>query len=224
MSIVGRTSRNHPLYGRDPLDEVDDRATHPIDFAEFADEFGPFTVDVAAAPHNAKCERFYTREQNGLTQSWAGESVWCNPPYSEIAPWIRKAWDEQPHVAQVVMLIPSNRTDQQWWQLMVEPFRDDDSSPLRVRFLPGRLRFILPGRTAVDPGSRPPFGCALLWWVGGTTWPHVYRPDAIPADGLFATSVTPPEACAFQTPCPGDDGYVCRACQTRDTAPGQEPS
>ena len=47
---------------------------------------GPFTVDVAAAPHNTKCERFYTAEQDGLAQSWAGETVWCNPPYSSILP------------------------------------------------------------------------------------------------------------------------------------------
>lgn len=49
-------------------------------FRQLDDEFH-FTVDVAAAADNAKCERFYTKEQNGLEQSWFGERVWCNPPY-----------------------------------------------------------------------------------------------------------------------------------------------
>ena len=32
-------------------------------------EFG-FTLDPCATPDNAKCEKFYTREDNGLLQDW----------------------------------------------------------------------------------------------------------------------------------------------------------
>lgn len=83
------------------------------------------------------------------------------------------------------MLLPANRTEQQWWQLLVEPYRDRPGSPLTVRFLPGRMRFLKPGQTAVGPNQRPPFGCVLLVWDAGVDATVVYDPDRIPAGGLF---------------------------------------
>jgi phage N-6-adenine-methyltransferase len=164
--LAGFRSSNHPqqVARRGPLADVDDRATHPSLFDPLNERFG-FTVDVAAAAHNAKCERYYTREQDGLAQPWAGEVAWCNPPYSSIAPWVDKAWHEAQSARGIVMLLPANRTEQAWWQDMVEPFRDRDSSPLRVEFLRGRIRFIQAGRTDVGPNERPPFGCCLLIWT-----------------------------------------------------------
>lgn len=58
--------RDEGMPGTD-VDDVDDRATHPGVFAEFDHRFGGFTLDVAAAEHNAKCERYFTREQDGQT-------------------------------------------------------------------------------------------------------------------------------------------------------------
>lgn len=178
MTLVRHKAQNHPQQETNP--DVDDRATHPLDFAEFVERLGPFTVDVAAADHNARCERYYTREIDGLAQDWAGERIWCNPPYSDIAPWIRKAWAEHQVAEQIVMLLPANRTEQTWWQLMVEPFRDRAHSPLRTEFLPGRMRFLKRGQTAIGPNERPPFGCVLLIW----SRPLAYDADDV-RGGLF---------------------------------------
>lgn len=41
-----------------------------------------FTLDVCATPENAKCKRFFTPQQDGLTQVWTG-TCWMNPPYGE---------------------------------------------------------------------------------------------------------------------------------------------
>ena len=167
MSLVGFKAQNHPQQRR--KDAVDDRGTNPEFFAQMVARFGPFTVDVAAAAHNAKCERYYTIDDDGLSKSWAGERVWCNPPYSDIGAWVRKAWVEfmaaANHAELIVMLLPANRTEQRWWQEEVEPYRDDVRYPaLRVEFLPGRMRFIRPGATSIGPNERPPFGCCLLIW------------------------------------------------------------
>jgi len=174
MSVVGFKAQNHPQQTsvRGALDEVDDRATHPMYFDAYNERFGGFTLDVAAAPHNAKCERFFTRADNGLEQSWAGERVWCNPPYSGLGDWLAKAWAEYPTTRGIVMLLPANRVEQKWWQEHVEPFRDRPGSPLTVEFLPGRMRFIKPGQTEVGPNERPPFGCCLLIWADptGSDW------------------------------------------------------
>lgn len=185
--MMGMEPRNHPrqVKARGADDAVDDRATHPLQFAAFDEEWGPFTVDVAASPANAKCDRFYTREDDGLEQDWSGETVWCNPPFSDIAPWLRKAWASVETAERIVMLLPANRTEQPWWQAMVEPFRDRASSSLRVEFLPGRMAFLRPGQTAVHAGERPIFGVCLLVFQRANAWtPLRYDAGAV-TGGLF---------------------------------------
>lgn len=65
----------------------------PQAFFDLVDaEFG-FTLDSAAEPHNAKCDRYYTETDCGLLNEWTGV-VWCNPPYGRgIAEWIRKGYE-----------------------------------------------------------------------------------------------------------------------------------
>ena len=122
-------------------------------------------TSAAATAGNARLRRFWTAEDDGLRQPWAGERVWVNPPYSypNIPRWIRKAWAEA-DATLIVMLVPANRTEQTWWQAAVEPYRDRPGTGLRTEFMPGRPRFIQPGDTAIRPGDRPPFGICLLIW------------------------------------------------------------
>lgn len=162
MSLVRFRAQNHPQQAT--RDDVDDRATTHEVFQPLAERFGGFTLDVAAAAHNTKCARYFTREDDGLTQSWAGERVWCNPPYSSIEPWVRKAHLESEVAPLIVMLLPANRTEQGCWQRCVEPYRDRPGMRLRVEFLPGRLRFERPGVVISPKGDRPPFGSCLLIW------------------------------------------------------------
>jgi site-specific DNA-methyltransferase (adenine-specific) len=103
--------------------------------------FGPlnaefrFTLDVCADANNAKAPAYFTREQDGLSQSWAAlGSVWCNPPYGRaIAAWVRKAWVESCKGVTVVCLVPA-RTDAAWWH--------DYALRGEVRFVRGRIRFV----------------------------------------------------------------------------------
>lgn len=169
MSLVGFKAQNHvqQTRKRGARPEVDNLETPWDFFTPLHERFG-FTIDVAALPHNAKRPCFYSPEENGLERSWAGERVWCNPPYSDIEPWVKKAYREMdtPHrpARLIVMLLPANRTEQGWWQRWVEPYRDRPGSCLRVEFLQGRLRFIKHGHDRVEPNQRPPFGCCLLIW------------------------------------------------------------
>lgn len=171
MSVLGYKNRVAQPASR-PAPSTDLWATHPAMFAAYDQRFG-FTVDVAAIATNAKCARFYTPAEDGLRQSWAAERVWCNPPYSRIGPWVRKAWAET-SADVIVMLVPANRTEQGWWQQLVEPYRDQQAGHLQVEFLPGRQRFIRDGQMAIRRGEhpRPPFGCCLLIWPG----PHRDQP------------------------------------------------
>lgn len=167
MSLVARPAQNHPqqVGKRGPLDKVDDRRT-PLDlwqkvYAEF-----PVTLDVAASAANALVSRYYDRETDGLSQPWHGV-VWCNPPYSDLRPWVDKAALEIQRDGgplTIVMLLPANRTEQGWWQDYIEPERR--AGRVEVRFLRGRLRFDTPDHdyTKQPKGNRPPFGVCLVIW------------------------------------------------------------
>lgn len=72
----------------------DDWETPQALYDELDAEFG-FTVDACATQHNAKCQRFFSPEQDGLLQDWSGETVWINPPYSTKLQdaFVRKAYE-----------------------------------------------------------------------------------------------------------------------------------
>ena len=162
MSLVNFRAQNHPQ--QKAKDHVDDRAIRAEDFAPLHERFR-FTIDAAAAPHNARLERYWTIEDDALSQSWQGERVWCNPPYSDIRPWVEKAWTEyEAGCRRIVMLLPANRTEQAWWQDLVEPFQREMRNDFGVEFLRGRMRFDRPNATIGPKGDRPPFGCCLLVW------------------------------------------------------------
>ena len=84
-------------------------------------------------PENAKTTRYYTPEQDGLTQPWEGV-VWCNPPYGrQIGKWVERAALAAKAGAVVVMLLPA-RTDTKW-------FHEYIYGKAEIRFVRGRLRF-----------------------------------------------------------------------------------
>lgn len=102
-------------------------------FDELDNEFD-FDLDVAADENNHKCEKYYTMKDDGLTQNWGGHRVFCNPPYSEIAKWVEKAFYEtKQDNTLVVMLLPS-RTDTKY-------FHNYIYGRTEIRFVKGRLKF-----------------------------------------------------------------------------------
>lgn len=102
-------------------------------FDKLDQEFG-FNLDPCASEENHKCFHYFTAEQDGLSKNWGGHRVFCNPPYSKIADWVRKSYEEalKPETI-VVMLIPA-RTDTRY-------FHDYILHRSEVRFIRGRLKF-----------------------------------------------------------------------------------
>ena len=93
-----------------------------------------FTLDVCSTDLNAKCQKHYTKEQDGLAQDWSGEIVYCNPPYGrEMPKWIKKCYEHYIGEGIAVMLIPA-RTD-------TKAFHEYIYGKAEIRFIRGRLRF-----------------------------------------------------------------------------------
>lgn len=63
----------------------------PQDFFDRLDAEFRFTLDPCSTDDNAKCAKHYTRQDDGLSKDWTGETVFCNPPYGrEMPKWIAK--------------------------------------------------------------------------------------------------------------------------------------
>jgi phage N-6-adenine-methyltransferase len=100
-------------------------------FDELDYEFD-FDCDVCATADNAKCVKYFTKEEDGLQQEWTG-TCWMNPPYGRaIKKWVQKAYESSLAGATVVCLLPA-RTDTAWWH--------DYCIKGEIRFLRGRLKF-----------------------------------------------------------------------------------
>ena len=107
----------------------------PQEFFDKLDAEFHFTLDPCASAENHKCELYFTKEQNGLQESWGGNKVFCNPPYGrQIGKWVEKAYMEsQKPDTTVVMLIPA-RTDTKWFHKFIY-------GKAEIKFVKGRLKF-----------------------------------------------------------------------------------
>jgi len=94
-----------------------------------------FTLDPCATPENAKCEKFFTREDDGLNKSWEGEKVFMNPPYGrDIKKWVKKAYEEGQKPETVVACLIPSRTDTKYWH-------EYCMKAWKIHFVKGRLKF-----------------------------------------------------------------------------------
>lgn len=102
---------------------------------DLLDSIFHFTLDPCATAENAKCKKYYTIQDDGLSKSWAGERVFVNPPFGhQISKWVKKSFLESKN-ALVVLLLPV-RTDTSYWHEYIF----DKAS---VYFIKGRLYFNL---------------------------------------------------------------------------------
>ncbi len=107
-----------------------------------------FSLDPCSTHENAKCARHFTRQEDGLAQSWRDETVFMNPPYGrEIDRWLARAHRAAlTEGATVVCLVPA-RTDTAWWHRYAMKHQ--------IRLLVGRLKF-------GDSVTPAPFPSALV--------------------------------------------------------------
>ncbi len=162
--------------------EQDQRFTlaRTMDWVRWITGVDRFDVDPAACKESHWGEVWYSARQNGLVKPWyrpmarGTSTVFVNPPFSDIEPWIKRSWRAiGGECALIAMLIPASRTEQPWWQKLVEPWRDRQPrkldngvhASLRSHFPPdGRTRFGHPGNPHGFGVGSPPFTCVLLVW------------------------------------------------------------
>mgnify|MGYP002644190540 FL=1 len=108
----------------------------PQDFYDKLNSEFHFTLDPCATPHNAKCVKFYTKEQDGLRKDWGGNTVFCNPPYGrDIYAWVRKCFMEAQKINTIVVMLIPARTDTRYFHEFIY------HKAREIRFIKGRLKF-----------------------------------------------------------------------------------
>lgn len=130
---------------------TDNWATPQHIFDRLKEEFG-FTLDVCASDENHKCDKYFTKEDDGLNQDWSKDICWMNPPYGKtIGQWVKKAKETAAQGTIVVALLPA-RTDTKWWW-------DHCMYATEVRFIKGRLKF-------GGSNTSAPFPSVIVIWNG----------------------------------------------------------
>jgi hypothetical protein len=114
-------------------------------------ELDPCTL----ADNPVGAERFYTVEQDGLTQPWDAATIFVNPPYGKARePWVERCVTAAASGSSVVLLMPSH-TDTRIFQRAMK-------SATAVVFIRGRVKFgtLRPNRRQ-EAASHP---SALIGW------------------------------------------------------------
>jgi len=105
-----------------------------------------FDYDAACTSKNslAIAGACFDKGIDGLTVSWQGQRVFCNPPFSKKSAWIEKAHNEVQHNGchVCVMILPSNSMDSRAWHEFIE-------DKYFYEILKGRVSFL-------DPNTRKP--------------------------------------------------------------------
>lgn len=114
-----------------------------------------FSCDVAADIDNSLCDFHYDYHDDALNQQWF-DNNWCNPPYSDVTPWINKAIEQLDCGRTTVMLVPAD-TSVKWFKLAYDSCNE-------VRFISGRISFLNSATQKPVNGNNK--GSVLFIWRG----------------------------------------------------------
>ena len=143
----------------------------PPDFWEWVDGIFHFNLDACATYHNRKCEHhcsYVNETYNGLTSEWGriASSVWVNPGYSNITPWLEKAYQEtQEHENMTACVLIHSAYGTRW-------FKKYFSLAYEVWLLNPRIQFIAPKGIKQTSNPRD----SMLFIFKKMTYPQVSTP------------------------------------------------
>jgi len=128
----------------------------PQDFFNKINSIYDFTLDPCCTKETAKCKTFFTKEDDGLRQSWEGHNVFMNPPYgNEIKHWVKKAYLESKKTDTLVACLIPARTDTKYWH-------DYCMKASEIMLVKGRLKFGNGKGSAPFPSAVVVFGDDMI--------------------------------------------------------------
>ncbi|MGL4939404.1 phage N-6-adenine-methyltransferase [Shewanella sp.] len=120
-----------------------------------------FSVDVAASDKNHLLPLYFTEQDDALSVDWLSKipkggsrAAWCNPPYSNIGPWMKKAANEAKVNGIITVMFVPNTPDAGWWPMNASEIRfivghEQDGG----RNVSGRIHFLRADTGEVQTGN-----------------------------------------------------------------------
>lgn len=120
-----------------------DDFTTPLEIVQVLDQYGEVGLDPATnATSHVRARRKVMLPEDGLELSWRHHGlVWCNPPYSDPLPWVKKGLGE---ADEIIYLLPT-QTATEWGSRLMRGGK-------AACFLEHRVRFELDG--VRQPGAQ----------------------------------------------------------------------
>ena len=131
-----------------------------------------FCVDMAATKRNSLCDTFFDEQNDSLGFDWAetinsmyllsaNKYVWCNPPYSNPMPWVKKAIEAQSNGLGVVMLL-NNDVSVGWFAEALTTVSEirhitGDKKENSNGYHSGRLAFLNHNGDPINGNNKPQF-------------------------------------------------------------------
>lgn len=133
----------------------------PMDLFREQDRKFNFTLDPCGTKLRLLKEDMttWTKEDNGLPRSWAGQRVFVNPPFSEMTTWCQKCFAESGRAELIVLLIPV-RTDTKYFHEFIYHHSE-------LEFLKGRLQYYPIGVPKDFKEQHPSFASMLCIYRKG---------------------------------------------------------
>lgn len=149
------------------IKDVDDCRVEETFFAKYdlSSKFGPFVVDACCDDLgiNSFCRRFWSPSNSCLKHDWAGERVFCNPPFSLLEEILRhaiKCKRRSPLGTSALFILPV-WPQMEYWNIMES---NPDILVIVERIEKGTSMFTVPSRA---------IGVYERFSLGPTRWPVV---------------------------------------------------
>lgn len=165
--LIETQTNTHPKHPKPPKAPKAPKAPKPPKAPKASDErYTPEDVlDVVRAltgkiildPCTTKDNRtgatyFFTAETNGLDQDWwalsQGETIYVNPPFSDLRGWTNKCRQEADKGCSIVMLLPGD-TSTNWFHNSIAVYADV------ICHWKGRIKFITPEKPYGTGAKQP---------------------------------------------------------------------
>lgn len=107
----------------------------------------PYTLDVCASDSNTKLPDYFTEQNSALLGDWSThQHAWCNPPYSNILPFVERAVYFK-DTTETSFLVPLDSSTK-WFKLALANAKD-------VRLIVGgRIQFIPPAGVVASSNNK----------------------------------------------------------------------
>ena len=126
-----------------------------------------FDIDLAASTENRMCERFIDAETNSLSQAWHGyisgvpwRAGWLNPPFRNVAPWMKKCAEAKANGRRVFALVLAS-VGSGWYAEHVAPHAQVYALSPRITFVGEAQPF---NKDLILCDFRPGFGPSFTTW------------------------------------------------------------